>query len=295
MRAPRWIWMMAAVGLWGCSDAIDEPIAIADAPGIEAPLGGKSDSFSGDTESVWATIRARCAPPGEDEQIVYSSDFQWGYSLDAMATRFEEIYESGKRLHERAAWDGENERFMMPATRTWGGAVELPPRLVENVTLHIEHGLERGYVDFVFFPDMGHSHLFIPQDSWDNQYAGMPVSEISRRYELLFDDPGLMVLYHTAEQLDMLTEDDQLVDDRHVQWRYHTRNLVGDNNHERRIELLFEPESNANTAHDLAGYRYYGAGFNVSASKDGCFPYEVDGETRWYDLSLSDLPYPDGG
>lgn len=49
-------------------------------------------------------------------------------------------------------------------------------------------------------------------------------------------------------------------------------------------------------AHEYPGHFHYGAGMNLSASADGCFPYRQDGELRWYDLSLDDLPYKsDGG
>jgi hypothetical protein len=94
----------------------------------------------------------------------------------------------------------------------------------------------------------------------------------------------------------MLDEDDQVLPDPHIEWRHQTRNVVGDNDGQDRIELLQNPDSKANTARDYPGYRYFGAGFNVSASADGCFPFIQDGELRWYDLSLSDLPYkPNGG
>ncbi len=281
---------------FACGDGADSPppATVTVETGGDAPAGGKGDSFEA-AEDRWEQIRERCTPPDEDEEVVYSNDFRWGYTLEEMGEKFDEMYASGKRLHNRAYYDAEADRFVLPGTESWGGDVTLPTRLVENVTLHIEHGLERGYVDYVFFPDMGHAHLFIPIERWEEVYEGTPVSEFSRRYEAMFDDPELMILYHTAEQLQMLDDDDRVLDDRRVQWRFHTRNLVGDNNYERRIELLTEFESNANTAHDLPGHNYYGAGFNITATADGCFPFEQDGELRWYDISLNDLPYDTSG
>ena len=289
--------LCAAFLITACGPAVSGPDQeeTASSPTPASPIGGKSDSFDGDTDALWQEIAQRCTPPAEDEPIVYSNDFEWGYTLEEMGEKFDEMYESGKRLDTRAYYDAEQERFVLPGTDVWGGDVVMPKRLVENVTLHIEHALERGYADYIFFPDMGHAHLFMPQDHWEATYEGTPVSEFSRRYEKMFDDPKLMMLYHTAEQLQMTDENDELLDDRRVQWRYHTRNVVGDNNHERRIELLVEYDSPANTSRDMPGYNYYGAGFNITATKDGCFPYEHDGELRWYDISLNDLPYDNDG
>ncbi len=49
-----------------------------------------------------------------------------------------------------------------------------------------------------------------------------------------------------------------------------------------------------NAVSGLKGYFYFGAGFNVSANKNGCFPYFDGTQVRYFDLSLSDLPYKSG-
>ena len=73
-------------------------------------------------------------------------------------------------------------------------------------------------------------------------------------------------------------------------WRYFTRNPVGDNHGEGRLTLIRDLSSPMNTARDLEGHHYYGAGFNISANAKGCFPYEHQGVIRYFDLSLFDLP-----
>ena len=85
-----------------------------------------------------------------------------------------------------------------------------------------------------------------------------------------------------------------MVDDRRVQWRLFSRNLVGDNRGEGRLELRQEPGHRFNTLSGLPGHFWYGAGFNISANKDGCFAADVRGKTLRFDLSLYDLPEPDG-
>ncbi len=96
---------------------------------------------------------------------------------------------SPKRLFNRARYNQDSEQFELPYVESWGGTVVLSKRLVTNVIMHIEKALERKYVQAVFFPDMGHSHFFVPQDHWDQVYAGSPVSEISFRNTELFEDP----------------------------------------------------------------------------------------------------------
>lgn len=261
------------------------------------PAGGKADGVAaGFSEAQWAEIAARCTPPAEDEPIVYGNDFEWNYTPAAMAARFDEIYSSGKRLSQRAYFDGETGTFMLPSEESWGGPVTLPRRFVENVSIHIERALALTYAEHVFFPDMGHNHFFIPEAHFEAEYSDTAVSDRSAMYARLLDDPLLRVFYHTAEQLQMLDENKELLPDPWIQGRHQSRNVVGDNNWEGRIELLQNPDSPANTAHDYPGHFYYGAGLNLSASEHGCFPYRHNGALRWYDLSLYDLPYQsDGG
>jgi hypothetical protein len=88
----------------------------------------------------------------------------------------------------------------------------------------------------------------------------------------------------------MKTEEGQFVEDRHVQWRFFTRNLVGHNKNQGKIELLHNETHSHNTAREYdEGYRYWGAGFYISANKNGCFAYQNNGKTFYFDLSLKSL------
>src|SRR5690606_34584056 len=86
---------------------------------------------------------ARCQPPNEQEEILYSDDFHWNYSLPEMQARFDEIYSSGKRLKDRAFYDEASESYVMPMDRAGNGPVRVPKRLIESVRKHIETALER--------------------------------------------------------------------------------------------------------------------------------------------------------
>ncbi len=276
--------------LLACSDEPAELPAEAPPPAGAVP-DGKADGVTGEGALDWDALRARCAAPTEDEPFLYGGAFSWGYSLESMAERFEEIYAAPERLAGRAWYDADRDTFVMADLDAWGGEVILPPRLVESVRGHIERALELGYVDHVFFPDMGHSHLFVPHQRWDEIYEPYEVSQLSAMRSALLDDPELKVLYHTAEQLEMLDGDDRVLADRRIMWRFMTRNPVGDNRGEGRLDLIQNLEQKSNTARDLEGYFYYGSGFNISASANGCFPYVHQGEVRYFDISMTDLPY----
>jgi len=280
--------LLGCIGAFGCSDGtVDEPTPGAPAEGV----GGKADQVGMPSSAMsWSQIENRCTRPAADSPIIYSNDYVWGYTPEAMDQKFAAMYQSDKRLFERAYFDDERQEFLLPGSEARGGAVSLPPRLIENVRRHIEKALLRGYAEYVFFPDMGHTHLFYPKEGWQTQYAATPVAEMSSMYSRLFDDPELKLLYHTAEQLQLLDDNDELLNDRHLRWRFFTRNVVGDNAYLSQLDLLHEPSHPSNTSRKMPGYRYYGSGFNISANKDGCFPYMVDDVTYWFDISLSDPP-----
>jgi len=280
--------LVVGLGAFACSaDTVDSSSTGA----VNEPLGGKADQAGAASSAMdWAEIQSRCPKPAEGSPIIYSNDYIWDYSYEAMGQRFVEMYQSDKRLFERAYYDEQSGQFLLPGRDAWGGAVVLPKRLIENVRRHIEKALLRGYAEYVFFPDMGHAHLFYPKELWAAEYAGTPASELSAMYSRLFDDPELRVLYHTAEQLKTLDDNDELLNDRHLRWRFFTRNVVGDNAYLSRLDLLHDPSHAANTSRKMPGYRYNGSGFAISANKDGCFPYVADGVTYWFDFSLSDPP-----
>ncbi len=274
-----------------CSDeTLVEAAPAEPAPPAAAVPSGKADGVGTDGTLDWDAVRARCTAPEEEEPILYSNAFSWGYTLDSMAELSGVIYDAPERLFGRAWYDAERDVFVMADTDAWGGEVLLPPRLIDSVRAHVEQALALKYVDHIFFPDMGHSHFFIPHARWDEVYAGRAVSELSAMRTALLDDPELRVLYHTAEQLEMLDEDKKVLPDRRVMWRFMTRNPVGGNHGTGRLDLLHNLEQSSNTARDMEGYFYYGAGFNLSANANGCFPYVHEGQVRYFDISMQDLP-----
>lgn len=232
-----------------------------------------------------------CRPENSTEKPLYASDFKWGYLLNELIEKFEVIYKSPKRLAKRAYWDESTQKIILPYYAERGGGVELNPAYVQAVTSHIEQGFQKKIIDGVFFPDMGHSHLLIPKMKYEKHYKNIPVEKMSRMYEEFFRDQGILTLYHTAEQLKMLDENDNLLADERIRYRHHTRNLVGHLDPKKEIFIVQNPESKENTSDGIPNYEWWGAGFNLSANEKGCFSYSRDGQKFNFDISLFDLDY----
>ena len=238
------------------------------------------------------TLYERCTAPDDDEAVLGYQDFRWGYSAREMDVRFGEIYHSGKRLMDRARWNEAEARYELIMES--GGkkvAVPITKRFIDSVRSHIETALHLGYVRHVFFPDMGHAHLLIDQTFYDEVVRRMPVNQSHHVYVRVLDHPRTRYLYHTAEQLEMLDDQHRVLADKYLGWRYYTRNLVGRNDDEGRLEIHRNLGSLGNTVCKVnSQHRYWSSGFHVSASKDGCFSFRHQDELRRFDISLADLP-----
>lgn len=238
--------------------------------------------------------KENCLPSSGDEEILRSGEFSWGMKLDEIKEKEKDVYERGLRLKDRAFLkDGQVYLPYYSFGSKEPKLVKLSDSFIKSVISHVENALKRNYVDSIIFPDMGHSHLFIDQKFYDEVLSDIPVKEQHKRYELMLAHPKTKFLYHTAEQLEMTYENDlgekKLIDNRHLQWRFYTRNLIGDNQ-SGKLELVHNESHGHNTARSYEeGYRYWGAGFNISATKKGCFSYQKDGETFYFDMSLKDL------
>lgn len=232
----------------------------------------------------------RCAAELQGEVPVYSSDFKWNMSLDEIKSAADMMYKSEKRLAKRAYYDERMKSFVFPEAAERGGNVRIPVQFIKTVAKHVEKGFEREYIDAVIFPDMGHSHFLIPNAFYKKELEIIPVEKFNLLYEKIMANKDIKVVYHTAEQLKVLDESKKLMDDKKLQWRYYTRNLVGHNTADPDIELVnATTTSPANTMSGMDGYYWWGGGFNIHANKNGCFSFKKAGKTMYFDLSLHDL------
>jgi len=235
--------------------------------------------------------KERCTPKTATEGVLYKNAFLgFNRSVADLDDMYQRIYNSSDRLVNRVGFFEDEEAFVSKDTFTsTGDRVIFPESLITAVTLQVENSLRLNYVKYVFFPDMGHSHLFIPQDYYEKEV--LPAQGLYPSLEAAFKSENLKLLYHTAEQLRMIDDNKVVLKDRYLQWRFYTRNPVGDMNGNIEILTDFDDKGGHNTVRDLENHRYY-AGFNISANKNGCFPFQDKfGEIQYFDLSIWDLPY----
>lgn len=241
-------------------------------------------------EDKMSIARTRCAPRAETEPVLYRNDVGTDHmqSIEEMAVIYTGVYNSERRLPHRAGLDPNTQAYISTNGKDY---VIFPEHFLKTVTLHIENALKLKYADFIFFPDMGHAHFFIPDEYYNNRLTHTEPPFYNSLNKVLSDNPkGLKSLYHTAEHLKTHTDRERttLVDDRHTQWRFYTRNPVFDAHGNSEVITNFE-ESGANTAREYAEHRFT-AGFNISANKNGCFPFEdAHGEIQYFDISAWDL------
>jgi hypothetical protein len=233
-------------------------------------------------------VKENCLPDSKSETL-YSDDVKWGIELPDMLKLYKELYDSNKRLGKRAYLDPQTNSLVLPYMDFRGGVIKVSPQLIETIKNHIENAFRHEYIDAVFFPDMGHSHFLIPNEKWEKKYSGIPMEKITDFYEELFADPEVKFVYHTAEQLKTTDEKKQILPDRKLQWRFYTRNLIGENTQKGHVSVLPALDNSANTLGGLEGYFWYGAGFNLSANKNGCFTFKNKGQTFHFDISMFDL------
>ena len=136
-----------------------------------------SSFFAWGVTNSYELAKSRCAPPEENEKVIYSSS---------------------KRFKDRTYFRNGQFVLFYDLGLTGKLPVILTERLINSVTTHIQEAHRQGYIDFVFFPDMGHSHLMIPENFYREQIKDFPVKEINKAYEKMLGHPELRILYHTA-------------------------------------------------------------------------------------------------
>ncbi len=242
-----------------------------------------------------ADAKGRCASPSASETFLYNEDFKWNVNREEMLERDNKIYHSGKRLKHRAYFDSAEQNFYLPYKGPGDlKRLRVSERFIRSVILHVEEALRLNYVEVINFADMGHSHFFVPDQTFKAEVVPhLELNQIGKAYEKMFELADLKILYHTGEQLKM-REDGIAGPTEYHRWRYYTRNLIGDNRAEGRLEIHAKLHEGFNTVNDAKGHTYWSGGFNISASQNGCFSFKHNGEVKYFDISLYDIE-PESG
>ena len=142
--------------------------------------------------------RERCTTHHSLSQRLYREPFAWCASLEAMRGQFEETCNSDKRIPYHADYNRAMKSFCLYLQGVDGvKPVRITEKFIHSVTTHIETALREGYAHFVFFPDMGHAHLYFPADHWRKAYASAEsiLQSLDALYEKMLADPVLRHKY----------------------------------------------------------------------------------------------------
>jgi hypothetical protein len=218
---------------------------------------------------------AHCRPFVAGDLAITKADYQVLPSIKAAETKFNEIYQSGRRLKDRV-YQGPDGTYVLLLKNT---EIQIPLAFIHALSRNIEIALERGYGEFLFYPDLGHAHLLTPETK--NFKINSPSD-----YEALLAEPELQFLYHTAELIQMREGLlGPLKTDPWLQWRYFSRNCLSPMSASENLAVLIEPHAAFNTVREIPNYSEKGRVY-FSASKEGCFPITTKGKTLWFDISF---------
>lgn len=234
-----------------------------------------------------------CQAPSRHEPILYAENFSGQFTIETLKKKEDEIYRSGKRLKARA-YIADSGELVLPHRN--GNKVKVGKEFLKAIVAQLENAFNLGYVDALIFPDMGHAHFLVEMGNYVNNISPLEVKDQHLAYEMILNDKKTKYLYHTAEKIKFYDEAGVMSSSRKVGWRFYTRNILGSGDGSGSFELLKNLKHNHNTSrsenyYNKDNYRYWGAGFNISASVSGCFSFMRNGKKFNFDISLEDLPY----
>ncbi|MCB0364370.1 MAG: hypothetical protein H6624_00955 [Bdellovibrionaceae bacterium] len=247
-------------------------------------------------------LRSHCQKPVDSEPVVVRSDFPWNISPAELLDQSIEMYESGKRMFERAYYDSDSGQLRMRYIDEFAGIdvnFQVPMQLPDNYAGHIEEAMDHQYGEVVAFPDMGHVHMQTESASFGQMIGDLEDTQ-PEYYTRVLDSDKTGMLYHTAEQMNLnapkvIAEKTKVrqVDLElrryrdYVKHRFMNRNLFGLNDGSRALEVLnggAKEGDNSNLINVVPGYstnlRLY-----FHANKNGCFSYVRDGKVEYFDIS----------
>lgn len=244
----------------------------------------------------WQKATIRCATHASLSKELFREELRGQFTLLELEDKFLQIYHRDERIGLHAFFDSEKELFIAPLRKGHKTfPVPLTQQFIANVARHLEIAIEEGYADFVFLPDMGHAHLYFPENHWNQEYANMPSGYKNQHklYQKMLADPKLKSLYHLSEQLMMRDHNKHVLPDKLLHYKYWNRNFVGYNDGTTHFEMPHVTDKTMpNSVASLPRHKLWSAGFAVSANKNGCFPYrDKDGQTRFFDIAMQDPRY----
>lgn len=223
--------------------------------------------------------RETCTKWNPSQPITDRGDWRVYEEIPALEEDFNELYTSERRLKNRVYWDEGLRSYRIPS-RDGSDTLNVPIEFIENLRLHLKTSLQRGYAEFLLYPDLGHFHLLIPDSS-------RVLPHFSPGWEEALSNSNALMLFHTGEMIRFKKGSSgtgELVEDPWLQWRYYTRNFWGRNNGSPELPVVFARDQSYNTVRRLEGYREAGV-FLVSGNQSGCFAVELGTRSIFFDLA----------
>ena len=160
------------------------------------------------------------------------------------------------------------------------GEFKVPCRFITETIRHLKEMIVAGAARYLFPLDANHGHLGIPAATWE-KYKHLPPDRVMQK---ILQDPSLIVLYHTAEHLQIPEpRDDGLRSD--VKSWVEKRNVVGF--FDGRPNQILPPDPRGFGVAMPEGYWPY-SGFEFLASPMGELFVFVANKTITFDIALED-------
>lgn len=230
-----------------------------------------------------------CSSPFKNQDPVLLSKNYNAYQTPLqIQNTFTNLLLSGERLEYRASKNSNGE-YQIPVvtTNTHGlnspsAWVNLPTRIPEKIISHFQQSLDNNFAQYPFFSDMGHGHFYLPLLKAQNLPSLQ--ENLVGRWQSIFNDPDLVILYHTREYYDFRSVDgnSELIP------LQQNRNVLGSFNISTPLRVITGPGGEANTVRVIP--EMFSAGtINFSASRKGCFPFRYNNETLFMDFAFHGL------
>jgi hypothetical protein len=221
--------------------------------------------------SLTFTARAYdCLPASADDSSVEKAHIHVVRNALEAQEQFTMVYNDSRRLKNRLFWSAHDGSFVSHTTKK---SQKIPDFFIKNLQAQLLQALENTYADFLYYGDMGHLHLLIPNE----------------QKVLSLQSEELLSLFHTGELYEFKKNGSvfgELKEDPHWQWLYWHRNFLGQNKAEAPIVSVRAPANAAyNTVRSIEGYREVGSVY-FSANKNGCFELKSKTVSLRFDISV---------
>ncbi len=212
-----------------------------------------------------------CLPATVDESSVEKAQIHVVRNSLEAEQQFTMVYNESRRLKNRIFWSSQESSFVSHAGSK---AQMIPGSFIKNLQDQLLQAFENTYADFLYYGDMGHLHLLVPNE----------------QKTLSLQSEELLNLYHTGELYEFKKNGSifgELKDDPHWEWLYWHRNFIGQNKADTSLISVRAP-GNApyNTVRAIEGYKEVGTVY-VSANKNGCFELKNKSVNLRFDISIA--------